>query len=235
MSAQHPRLRDIAVSWLSNLANAHSHTYSLRPHQIYPLLFDSPLLLSDLLISSHCLPDCLSVFPCCYFRIHHQVFRSHVVSSPGKVWIMQTSLITPCAHPLDWKSMCTQVAGKWMELTHRPKTGEGERGLHLIVLPKGLTTLSVSTGTFPNTISSVWKGRRVFIHRRLNVMRTRLAKQKKVRKKIIGHRQCKGECLKTRPVSGCRTDWKRGWEFFFFTPTVSNLTVHSLLQFNHSS
>ena len=29
------------------------------------------------------------------------------------------------------------------------------------------------------------------------------------------------------------TDWRRGCSFF--TPTVSNLSVHSLLQFNHSS
>ncbi len=29
------------------------------------------------------------------------------------------------------------------------------------------------------------------------------------------------------------TDWRRDWSFF--TPTVSNLSVHSLLQFNHSS
>lgn len=100
-----------------------------------------PLPLSASLISSHCLLDCLSVFPCCYFRIYCRVFRSHAVSSPGKVWIMQTSLITPCANPLDWKSMCTQVAGKWMELTHQPLRQEewGERGLNFIVYPKGLT------------------------------------------------------------------------------------------------
>lgn len=124
MSAQHLILRDSAVSLHWNSANAHSHTFAPL-HLIYPLLFPSPLLLSALLISSHRLPDCLSVFPCCYFRIHHQVFRSHAVSSPGKEWIMQTSLITPCANPPDWKSMCTQVAGKWMELTHQPVRQDG--------------------------------------------------------------------------------------------------------------
>lgn len=137
--------RDSAVSLLSNLANtrSHSHTYTFiffSPPDLSPPL-SLPLPLSSSLISSHCLPNCLSVFPCCYFRIHRRVFRSHLVSSLGKVWIMQTSLITPCANPLDWKSMCTQVAGKWIELTRQPsakRSKERERGLHLIMYPKGL-------------------------------------------------------------------------------------------------
>lgn len=145
MSAQQPMLKGTQLSVCSQTWQMHTYTpahciFVLPPNVSPPLSL--PISLSTSLISSHCLP-CLLVFPCCYFRIHRRVFRSHAVSSPGKVWIMQTSLITPCANPLDWKSMCTQVAGKWMDLTHQPlrprEAKKRECRLRFIVNPKGLT------------------------------------------------------------------------------------------------
>lgn len=71
-------------------------------------------------------------------------------------------------------------------------------------------------------------------------MRTRLVGQKKKKKgkeskeKITGHRQCKEECLKTRPLSGLY-DWlKKGLQFFLpplfptfqCTPSYSSTIVH---------
>lgn len=114
MSAQQLILKETQLSvLLPNLANAHSDTCTFIFFFFTPDL-SQPLLppLSASFISSHRLPHCLPVFPCCYFRNRRRVFRSHVVSSPGERWIMQTSLITPCANPLDWKSMCAQVTGE---------------------------------------------------------------------------------------------------------------------------
>lgn len=161
--------RDTAVSLLPKLGKC-TLTH-LHLHLFPPLL---PFPLSASFISSHCLPHCLSVFPCCYFRNHRRVFRSHVVSSPGKVWIMQTSLITPCANPLDWKSMCTQVASKWLGLS-RPREGEEER------VPLRFNSISILTGSWasPNTMCFICKRRCVLSHRGPNVIRKRLVGQKK--------------------------------------------------------
>lgn len=105
-------------------------------------------------------------------------------------------------------------------------------------VPLRFNSISILTGSklLPNTIcfsSAVYERRRVFIHRGLNVMRTGLVEQKS-KEKIIGHWQCIEECLKTRPLSG-PYDWLKKGLGVFFTPTVFNLSVHSLLQFNHSS
>lgn len=109
-------------------------------------------------------------------------------------------------------------------------------------VPQRFNSISILTGSKPlhNTICLFicWLQKAPCLHStwaECDEYKGVVEDKKKSEREIIGHGQCNAEeCLKTRPLSETY-DWlKKGWESFF-TPTVSNLSVHSLLQFNHSS
>ena len=151
---------------------------------------------------------------------------------------MQTSLITPCAHPLDWKSMCTQVAGKWMELTHQPLRQDRRRRARATShsVTSRFNNTSVPTGAFCEYNICCLKGAACLHSPTAECDEDEACETKKVRKK--DYRSSTMQRGMSENETGVWLyDWlKKGLGvFFFFTPTVSNLTVHSLLQFSNSS